>query len=133
MSFKGVNDLCVKVCPCRGSLLMVCTWLSHCVQPWSTRSSRGVHSGNTSAFCDENKIICQIKLACTCICTSAAVYRSVLPAPLDHPLRKWSLYSLHHSKMLLIVMSLQVNTDAHSRPCQQDQTFTALINTHVTW
>lgn len=30
----------------------------------------------------------------------------MLPAVLDHSLRNWSLYSLHHSKMLPIVVSL---------------------------
>lgn len=35
----------------------------------------------------------------------------VLPAPLDHSLRNWSLYSLHHGEMLLIVMCLPVRAD----------------------
>lgn len=39
----------------------------------------------------------------------------VLPAPLDHSLRKWSLYSLHHGEMLLIVMSLYVSTNAQGK------------------
>lgn len=74
---KELLGSCFKVCTCLSSPLMVCTWHSHSVRPWSTRSSRDDHGGNTFAFCEE-KIMCyHSKLVCLCVCTCNRVQEGV--------------------------------------------------------
>lgn len=69
VSFKRVNALhsCFKVCTCLSSPLMVCTWLSRSVRPWSTHSSQDAHGGNTSAFCEEMFYYIRFVRMCACV------------------------------------------------------------------
>lgn len=68
---------CFKVCTCLSSPLMVCTWHSHSVRPWSTHSSRDDHGGNTFVFCEEKIMFDQPELVCLCVRTCNRVQEGV--------------------------------------------------------
>lgn len=113
----------LKVCTCNSSPTTACTWSLRVVQPWSTRSTPDARGENTSVFCKCFKNAFDPFFWHVSLCLT--LYFKALPAPPNHALWNWSQYPLHHGEMLLIVVSLLANTNAHNRaglmrsPCRQ--------------